>query len=207
MSAVSEVNASAATQALSAMESLSTHVYFDRHFHCMTARVMPGEYYWTSRDMAIVTVLGSCVSACIRDRESGIGGMNHFMLPSSDESGSMRYGAHAMDVLIAQLLKAGAVRSNLEAKVFGGGRVLTGLNALNVGERNAEFVLDYLAAGRIRVLAQDLNESHPRKVMFFPHSGRVLVRKLDRSADAVLAGENQYAALLSAAWRGRGSRP
>ncbi len=183
---------------MSATEALSTHVYFDRHFRCMTARVMPGEYYWTSRDMAILTVLGSCVSACIRDRESGIGGMNHFMLPSSDVSGSMRYGAHAMDVLIDQLLRAGASRSHLEAKVFGGGRVLAGMQALNVGERNAAFVLDYLAAGGIRVLAQDLNDSHPRKVVFFPRTGRVLVRKLDRSAELELPADKFSPALLSA---------
>ncbi len=178
-------------------ETLSSQVYYDRHFHCMTARVMPGEYYWTSHDMAIMTVLGSCVSACIRDRMTGIGGMNHFMLPSSDESGSMRYGAHAMDVLIDRLLKAGAVREHLEAKVFGGGRVLSGLHALNVGERNAAFVLDYLAEGGIRVLAQDLNESHPRKVVFFPRTGRVWVRRLDRAPEAIFACERRYAALVS----------
>ena len=176
-------------------DSLSAHLYFDRHFHCMTARVMPGEYYWTDRDMAIMTVLGSCVSACIRDRVIGVGGMNHFMLPASDASGSMRYGEHAMDVLIENLLRAGASRDNLEAKVFGGGRVLTGLQALNVGERNAEFVLSYLTTGRIRLLAQDLNDSHPRKVVFFPRSGRVLVRKLHNSS-SVAACEKNYAMVL-----------
>ena len=180
----------------SCADSLSTHLYFDRHFHCMTARVMPGEYYWTDSDMAIMTVLGSCVSACIRDRVTGVGGMNHFMLPAADASGSTRYGEHAMDVLIGRLLKAGASRDNLEAKVFGGGRVLAGLQALNVGERNAEFVLGYLSAGRIRLLAQDLNDSHPRKVMFFPRSGRVLVRRLHSSAASVIASEKHYAMAL-----------
>lgn len=187
---------------MTASEALSSHVYYDRHFHCMTARVMPGEYYWTSDDMAIMTVLGSCVSACIRDRMTGIGGMNHFMLPSSDESGSMRYGEHAMDVLIARLLKAGAAREHLEAKVFGGGRVLSGLHALNVGERNASFVLDYLSQGGIRVLAQDLNEAHPRKVVYFPRTGRVLVRKLDRAPEAVVDFERRYAVFVAAEMRG-----
>lgn len=179
-------------------DSLSTHLYFDRHFDCMAARVMPGEYYWTSGDMAIMTVLGSCVSACIRDRVSGIGGMNHFMLPSSNESGSMRYGEHAMDVLIEQLLKAGAVHEHLDAKVFGGGKVLPGMHALNVGERNAEFVLEYLDQVRIRVLAQDLNDSHPRKLVFFPSSGRAMVRKLDCAIASVIECEKKYALGLKA---------
>lgn len=181
-------------------DPLSSTLYYDRHFCCMTARVMPGEYYWTMHDMAIMTVLGSCVSACLRDRSSGIGGMNHFMLPSSDESGSMRYGAHAMDVLIDRLLSAGAAREHLEAKVFGGGRVLAGLNALNVGERNAAFVLDYLSRGRIRVMASDLNEAHPRKVVFFPRSGRVLVRRLDTPPAVALLCEKQYAASVARSW-------
>lgn len=187
---------------MSGAEALSSHVYYDRHFHCMTARVMPGEYYWTMDDMAIMTVLGSCVSACIRDRMTGVGGMNHFMLPSSDESGSMRYGAHAMDVLIGRLLRAGAVREHLEAKVFGGGRVLSGLQALNVGERNAQFVLDYLAQSSIRVLAQDLNDAHPRKVVYFPRTGRVLVRKLDRAPEAILACEKRYVVMVASEMRG-----
>jgi len=182
---------------MSGTEALSSHVYYDRHFHCMTARVMPGEYYWTSQDMAIMTVLGSCVSACIRDRMTGVGGMNHFMLPSSDESGSMRYGEHAMDMLIARLIRAGAAREHLEAKVFGGGRVLSGLTALNVGERNAAFVLDYLTQGGIRVVAQDLNEAHPRKVVYFPRTGRVLVRKLDSAPEALVVCEKRYAVLVT----------
>ena len=169
-------------------EARSSHVYYGRHFHCRMARVMPGEYYWTSDDMAIMTVLGSCVSACIRDCVHGIGGMNHFMLPSAGESGSLRYGAHAMDALIERLLSAGACREHLDAKVFGGGKVLNGLLALNVGERNAAFVLDYLARGGIRLLAQDLNQSHPRKIVYFPRTGRVLVRKLDSAIAAVATG-------------------
>jgi chemotaxis protein CheD len=135
--------------------------------------------------MVLVTVLGSCVAACIRDRVSGIGGMNHFMLPDSagqDQanplSSSARYGTYAMEMLINELAKLGARRPNLEAKVFGGGNVLRGFTIANVGERNSAFVLDFLRMERIPVVAQDLLDIYPRKVYFFPSSGKVMVKKL-----------------------------
>ena len=178
------------------VEHLARHVYFERQFNCMAAKILPGEYYWTGKEMAIITVLGSCVSACIRDRISGVGGMNHFMLPGGGESDnpastSMRYGIHAMEILINELLKAGAVRQNLEAKVFGGGRVLSGLQAMNVGTRNADFVRNYLRVEKIRLVAEDLNDIHPRKVVYFPLSGRVLVKKLESSNTLELAAREQ----------------
>lgn len=178
-------------------EQLATNLYYDRSFDCDAAKILPGEYYFTAKPMLIVTVLGSCVAACIRDRTSGIGGMNHFMLPDGSSDGvgpaspSMRYGAYAMEVLINQLLKAGARRENLEAKVFGGGNVLRGFTAMNVGERNARFVLDFLQAEKIRVVAQDLNDIHPRKVYFFPATGKVLVKKLRQLNNYTLVKREQ----------------
>ena len=164
-------------------EVLAPNHYFDRNFDIEAAKILPGEYYVTGRDMLLVTVLGSCVAACIRDPKTGLGGMNHFMLPDSGDkddllSPSMRYGGYAMEVLVNQLVKLGAVRSRLEAKVFGGGAVLRGFTTVNVGERNSEFVLEYLQTERIRVVSQDLQGLFPRKVYFFPASGRVMVRKL-----------------------------
>ncbi len=184
-------------------EHFAKHVYFDRHFKCMAARVLPGEYYFTTGDMAILTVLGSCVSACVRDRVTGIGGMNHFMLPNggdadSPASASMRYGTQAMEILINQLLKAGAQRTNLEAKVFGGGRVLSGMQAMNVGERNAAFVREYLRAEKIPVAAADLNDVHPRKVAYFPRTGKVLVKKLETADSKLVQVEQQYSKTLQA---------
>lgn len=183
----------------------ATNIYYDRGFDMDAAKILPGEYYWTPKDMVIVTVLGSCVSACIRDRVSGVGGMNHFMLPndSSDPGGilsaSMRYGTYAMEILINELLKAGAKRENLEAKVFGGGAVLQNFNAINVGERNAQFVRDYLKAEGIRIIAQDLEDVFPRKVYYFPRSGRVLVKKLRQLHNNTIANREQdYASRLSA---------
>lgn len=183
-------------------EQLATNLYFDRNFGCDAAKILPGEYYYTRKPMLIVTVLGSCVAACIRDRVSGIGGMNHFMLPDGGEgpsiaSASMRYGAYAMEVLINDLLKAGARRENLEAKVFGGGNVLSGFTAINVGERNAAFVLEYLRREQIRILAEDLNDVYPRKVYFFPETGKVLVKKLKHLNNYTLVRREQdYATRL-----------
>ena len=177
-------------------KQFATNVYYDRTFDCEAAKILPGEYYHTAKDMLIVTVLGSCVSACIRDRVTGQGGMNHFMLPdgggsdsnsNSPVSASTRYGTYAMEVLINELLKSGARRENLEAKVFGGGAVLKGFTAINVGERNAAFVISYLKTERIRVLAEDLCDIYLRKVYFFPRSGKVLVKKLMQIHNDTLA--------------------
>lgn len=165
-------------------EVLAPNHYYDRNFEIEAAKILPGEYYVTGRDMLLVTVLGSCVSACIRDSRSGIGGMNHFMLPDASNdannllSASARYGGYAMEVLINQLVKMGGNRANFEAKVFGGGAVLRGFTTVNVGERNSEFVIEYLRKERIRVVAQDLQDLYPRKVYFWPSTGRVMVRKL-----------------------------
>jgi chemotaxis protein CheD len=187
-------------------EQFATNVYYDRTFDIDAAKILPGEYYHTGKDMLIVTVLGSCVSACIRDRISGVGGMNHFMLPdggadpTSPVSASMRYGTYAMEVLINELLKAGARRENLEAKVFGGGAVLKGFTAINVGERNAAFVISYLKTEKIRVLAEDLNDIYPRKVYFFPRTGKVLVKKLMQTHNETLVQrERDYASRLKVA--------
>jgi chemotaxis protein CheD len=165
-------------------ETLSPHLYFDREHNSEAAKILPGEYFATGREMVLVTVLGSCVCACLRDKVSGIGGMNHFMLPDSGQDRSnplgesARYGIYAMEVLINQLLKMGAKRSNFEAKVFGGAAVLRGFTVNNVGESNAEFVLNYLNTEKIFIAAQDLLGDYPRKVYYFPHTGLVRVKKL-----------------------------
>ena len=166
-------------------EEMSTTLYFDRTFNIDAAKISPGEYYFTNHDMLILTVLGSCVSACIRDKKLGIGGMNHFMLPDSAKadkdnpvSESMRYGTYAMEVLINELLRNGARRENLEAKIFGGGNVLRSFTANNVGERNAAFVKKFLKDEGIQITSEDLLDIYPRKVYYFPKTGRVLVKKL-----------------------------
>ena len=109
--------------------------------------------------------------------------MNHFLLPTGDEdsigiSKSARYGAHAMELLINEMLKMGAKKQRLVAKVFGGGSVIRGLSLNLIGKRNAEFTLDYLAAENIPILAEDLLGPFPRKVYFFPEMGDVKVKKI-----------------------------
>ena len=182
---------------------IETPLYFDRQFDTHAAKILPGEYYATAGNEVIVTVLGSCVSACLRDSEAGIGGMNHFMLPHAAQDGqnpvgeSARYGIHAMEMLINELLKLGARRACLEAKLFGGGNVMPGFTIHNIGERNAEFALNYLRTESIRVLANDLLDVHARKVYFFPNSGRVLVRKLrNLHNDTILEREKEYGSRL-----------
>jgi chemotaxis protein CheD len=163
---------------------VAVNLYFDAALQIPAAKLLPGQYYACREHMVLVTVLGSCVAACIRDPGRRIGGMNHFMLPASVHeadsplSSSARYGVYAMEILINELTKCGARRDHLEAKVFGGANVLRGFTVSNVGERNAAFVLDFLKTEKIPVLAQDLVDTCPRKIYFFPQDGRVMVRKL-----------------------------
>lgn len=185
------------------IEHLAENRYFDRNFGMPAVKILPGEFFVTTTQMVLVTVLGSCVAACIRDRERGIGGMNHFMLPDGGRElvgMSARYGVYAMELLVNQILKFGGRRSALEAKVFGGGRVMASLSQANVGERNAEFVRTFLRDEGIPVVAQDLLDVHPRKVYFFPDSGRVLVKRLVRVNNAtVVRREREYQAKLKGA--------
>ncbi|SCK60142.1 chemotaxis protein CheD [Variovorax sp. HW608] len=169
--------------------SVASHHYFDRDVGSMAVKLLPSEYYVTTTDTVLTTVLGSCVSACLLDIDNGVAGMNHFMLPDDgdanarDQAESMRYGAYAMDVLIRELLRAGARRERLQAKVFGGGAVLANMTTLNIGDRNADFVLRYLRAERIAVAAQDLRGPYARRVCFIPSSGKAVVRRLRGQAD------------------------
>lgn len=189
----------------SSESTFSPNLYFDSSFDLEAAKILPGEYYVTKRDMVLVTVLGSCVAACIRDKVSGIGGMNHFMLPDSNRdssdptSTSARYGTYAMEMMINQLLKIGARRQNLEAKIFGGGSVIRGMVSANVGARNAAFARKYLQTEGIKIISEDLLDVCSRKVYFFPNSGRVLVKKLrTMHNETIVAREQAYSAKLKA---------
>jgi chemotaxis protein CheD len=180
------------------------NVYFDPTFRTEAAKLLPGEYFATGRDILLVTVLGSCVSACVRDPVARVGGMNHFMLPhdasggDSSISSSARYGSFAMEVLINNLIKMGGRRERFEAKLFGGGSVIKGFTVTNIGQRNACFATDYMQREGIRVLACDLLDDCPRKVYFFPLSGRVLVKKLRGvHNDTIVRREQEYASRLN----------
>jgi len=180
-------------------------VYFEREFERNAVKLLPGEYFVSGDDIVLSTVLGSCVAACMWDRTAGVGGMNHFMLPGEGSrcgEGDLlglagRYGVFAMEQLINELIKRGARKENLQAKLFGGGAVLKNFTAINVGERNAEFVLAFLRTEGIRVASQDLLDVFPRRVAFFPSSGRALCRKLAKADAAVVSAEQQYNAQLN----------
>ncbi|MDH5709116.1 MAG: chemoreceptor glutamine deamidase CheD [Hylemonella sp.] len=171
----------------------SAFFYADPHFRVDAVKVLPGEYFVaSSEDLMIVTVLGSCIAACIWDSKVRVGGMNHFMLPDGEGSDSSgRYGSYAMELLINEMVKLGARRETMQAKVFGGGAVMAGFTTMNVGQRNTKFVLDYLATERIQVVSQDVLDIHPRKVCFFPVSGKALVKRLAHAHPESLAVEER----------------
>ncbi|MEL0167385.1 MAG: chemoreceptor glutamine deamidase CheD [Pseudomonadaceae bacterium] len=182
-----------------ATAEVAVNQYFDRYFDRQATKILPGEYYATKEPEVIVTVLGSCVAACIRDRVNGIGGMNHFLLPldGSAEPGkptqSARYGAYAMELLINEVIKLGGHRERLEAKVFGGAAVLRGMLLNDVGKRNAEFVEQYLHNEHIPVVAADLLQDFPRKVYFFPETGQVWVKRIKTiKNDTIFEREREY---------------
>lgn len=153
--------------------------YLDHHFQHNAVKVLPGEYFVANENMVIMTVLGSCIAACLWDSRSHIGGMNHFMLPDGDMvDSSGRYGSYAMEVLINEMLKLGARRETMQAKIFGGAQVMHNFTTMNVGERNTNFVLNYLHTERIPIVSEDVLDIYPRKVVFFPVTGKAMVKRL-----------------------------
>lgn len=185
--------------------------FYDAHFRNEAVKVLPGEFFVADEDLLVLTTLGSCIACCLWDREKRVGGMNHFLLPDSGSAGggggdSGRYGSFAMDLLIGELVKRGATRSTLEAKVFGGGAVVSGMNTINVGERNTAFVLDYLRTERITVVSKDVLDIYPRKVCFLPGSGKAMVKRLaTANTEALAAQERAAAARVAPAGSGGGS--
>jgi chemotaxis protein CheD len=176
--------------------------FFDAVNGVWMVKVFPGEYYVTSQpDEVLVTILGSCVAACIRDPRTGIGGMNHFMLAEGTSQSwggvaeSTRYGNFAMEKLINELIKAGCARNSLEIKVFGGGNVTDARNL--IGTQNADFVLRYLESEGLPIAAQDLSGQYPRRIHYYPSTGRVVRRLLAGSeTTAVAREESEYAGRL-----------
>jgi chemotaxis protein CheD len=180
--------------------------YWDKTFDVIAAKILPGEYYVTRENELITTVLGSCVSACIRDKEIGIGGMNHFMLPitttdklkKSSEAivgQATRYGNFAMEHLINTILSNGGKRKNLELKVFGGGKIIPMLT--DVGIKNIDFVLDYIDQEGLTLLSHDLGDIYPRKIIYFPQTGKVRMKKIqDLHNDTIAQRERQYLNVL-----------
>lgn len=176
--------------------------YWDPENGIFAAKLLPGDYYVTKDEEMITTVLGSCVSACIRDSVLGIGGMNHFMLPETSRSRlnsreesvvgtALRYGNYAMEHLINTILQHGGKRKNLEVKLFGGGKIIATLG--DVGSRNIEFVLDYVDTEALNLVSHDLGDIYPRKVNFYPMTGKVRMKKIkDIHNETIVLRERQY---------------
>ncbi len=175
--------------------------YWNKRFKRYAIRLLPGEYRIAGTNEMLVTILGSCVCACIRDKHTGLGGMNHFLLTHESKQSSYkhdiaqdysekstRYGTVAMEVLINELLKHGAQRANLEAKIFGGSCITTALN--KVGSTNIDFVKEYLTTENIPIVNSDVGGTHARTVYFLPDTGDVYVKKVERSE--VIDLEKQY---------------
>lgn len=183
----------------------ATNLYFDQRLKTEAVKLLPGEYYVTSHNMVLSTVLGSCVSACIYDLQNGIGGMNHFMLPAGKNEDGLpkecaRFGDYAMSILIKGLLKTGANKASLVAKIFGGGNVQRAMASSTIGSQNARFVQEYLMMYDIPVLARDLEGIWPRKIHFFPKNGKVLLKKLHvERNETIMQREQHYGTLLQSA--------
>lgn len=161
--------------------------YWDPIQNVEVVRILAGEYYVTHCQEMITTVLGSCVSVCVRDKVVNIGGMNHFMLPEENRSnggnGGHRglsadaaYGSYAMERLINCILKYGGRRENLEIKIFGGGRIIGGMT--DIGLQNIAFIRAYLQTEGLKVVAEDVGGDLPRRMAYLPATGKVLVKKL-----------------------------
>ncbi len=176
---------------------------FDEKTGLYTVKIFSGDWHVSVREPEMLaTILGSCVAACIRDPIIGVGGMNHFLLPGDADappSGeAARYGVFAMESLINGILKAGGRKDRLEVKVFGGGNVIN--NSAKIGSKNAAFVRHFLKQEGLRLAGEDLEGDLPRRVHYFPESGRVMMRKLQRAEDRqVVIEEQRYHSTLRAA--------
>ena len=174
------------------------NTYFDTRFARQAVKILPGQYFVTGEDKLIVTVLGSCVAACMYDPQTGVGGMNHFLLPSNiyvniKPAEVNKYGEQAMSTLESCLIASGAAPGRLVAKIFGGGQVLPGFNTHDVGSLNVSFVKHYLDARNIPVLSEDLLSNYARKVYFFPATGDVFMKRIrDLNNDTVMERESEH---------------
>ncbi|MBE0361014.1 MULTISPECIES: chemoreceptor glutamine deamidase CheD [Pseudoalteromonas] len=157
--------------------------YWDSGRDSVVAKVLPGEFYVSKNNELISTVLGSCIAACVYDESLGIGGMNHFMLPIQKDTDlknahslSCRYGNWAMEYLINEVLKNGASRHNLKIKLFGGGKIISAMTDIGLG--NISFAMAYIEEEALNLVAHDMGGPWPRKIFFHPHTGKVYMKKL-----------------------------
>jgi chemotaxis protein CheD len=200
--------------------------YWDNRFKRTAVKLLPGDFFACSGEQVIVTVLGSCIAVCLYETQLKIGGMNHFMLPqlnndglvTADEksseqtrseqdtdkkfladyqhSNAARYGNAAMELLINEIIKLGGSRKNLTAKIFGGSAIIGA--KIDVGQKNINFIHDYLAIENIASLSQDLGGSYARKVYFIPATNEVYVKTINNMHNNTIESrENNYQETLA----------
>ena len=181
--------------------------YWDKVHQVWSAKILPGELYVSTHGEMISTVLGSCISVCIRDKNKGIGGMNHFMLPQDSEFSSerwgdnqatsaSRYGNWAMEYLINAILKRGGEKKNFEVKIFGGGQMMAKMT--DIGQKNILFVYKYLSDEQLKIEASDVGDVFARKVLYFPDTGNVKLRRIkDLKNDTIIRREIAYEKFVS----------
>ena len=174
-----------------------TKRYFDHNHEITVVKIFSGDCYVSDQPgEMLVTILGCCVAACIRDPIIGVGGMNHFLLPGTLEDGgdaddgkALRYGVYAMEQLINEILKRGGNKSRLEIKLFGGGNVTN--NSAAIGSKNALFVQEFFRKEGLAVATEDLGGDLPRRIHYYSDTGKVMMRKLKRREDMVVVEEEQ----------------
>lgn len=182
--------------------------YFDARLNAWIANVPQGHFVLgEGDDLVLSTVLGSCVAACVHDPELRIGGMNHFLLPdveagsqSADSSLALRYGSNSMEVLINDLLRRGGRRERMVFKLFGGAAVVRNLS--NIGERNAEFAINYVKTEGFRLQSHDLRGERARRVQFWPASGWARVLYLSPAENNEVSRREAAAASVKPAGAG-----
>lgn len=171
---------------------------FDHQFQKEVVTIHPGEYYATREDLLIGTILGSCVAVALWDEQKGIGGLNHFMLAyaNAESNGSAaRFGIHAMELLINDLMKLGSHKKDLRAKVFGGGSILQnalGSHMSKIPQENIHFALEFLNTEGIPVLAHDVGGVWPRKIFYFPKTAKVLLKRITKQIDKIVEADASY---------------
>jgi chemotaxis protein CheD len=189
------MRSSASSVPLTGFENFRRH--WDPVHNSQTVKILPGEFYVTRQPEGLITTLGSCVSACIRDASLGLGGMNHFMLPLNSRdrnaeedshpwSVAARYGDYAMELLINAIVRNGGARKNLEVKIFGGAKIIAHMRQ-DIGRLNIDFIREYLKIEELQVLAEDLGGCYPRKVLYFPATGKARVKRLEPLVSATIA--------------------
>lgn len=171
--------------------------FYDKNSNMNVIKIISGDFYVSEKpNDVLITILGSCISACVRDPITKIGGMNHFLLPGDNSNECTRFGAFAMEMLINEILKNGGRKDRLELKLFGGANVIT-TSTTKIGDKNIEFIREYTKNENLTVLTEDLGGTAPRRIHYYPNTGRVMMKKVQKDDDKkIIAEEQDYASKL-----------